>query len=103
MECPAKAHQVECQREVEAEVVVAKDAVEGSTDADAGAERREIAEIAKVPDLIGRCERGQDFFREPTVGIRNHGDAHGRDSSEVGAYRFAQGRFFARICAENQA
>ena len=94
VECPATAHQVKRQREVEAEVVVAKNPVERPADADAGAERREIAEIAKVPDLIGRCERGQDFFRQPAVGIRNHGNAHGRDSSEVGDSGFSQGRFF---------
>ena len=56
MKCPAKAHQVEGWREFEAEVVIAKDTVEGSANGDAGAEGGEIAKITKMPDLIGRCE-----------------------------------------------
>jgi hypothetical protein len=56
VECPAEAHQIKRQREIEAEVVVAKDSVKWSADAYAGVQRVKIAKIAKVPDLIGRCE-----------------------------------------------
>jgi hypothetical protein len=88
---PADAFEEQLWRQVEAPVIVAKDAVEWPADCLDGLESLLIAVIAEMPNLIRLFQLTGGGGGEPSVGIGNHGDEH----RQILSFKFWVKSFFA--------
>lgn len=81
----AQALEKETPGQIETPVVVAKHSKEWPAEGLNGFQRRLVAEVPQMPDLVGPLQFSDDGDRESPVGIGDYGDAH----HEISVYSLA--------------